>query len=268
MVNWRLGWREMAALASCTGYAGIDLSREGGTGSDPQEVRAVFAEAGVRPVMSPLPVEYRKSKEEFDAGFATMKVAAELAARIGCTGMNTYLPSSTDWPKPEAWAILRDRLAACAEVLSGNGLRLAIEFLGPLHLRRKARHELVYRMGDALEFAQDCGHDAGLLLDSWHWHHSGGLAGDILAAGAKAIVHVHVADSAPLAPEDVQDMERLMPGQGVVDFVAFFGALRAAGYAGGVSPEVFSSRMKELTPEEGARLGAIGANEVMQCLKS
>ena len=91
------------------------------------------------------------------------------------------------------------------------------------------------------------------------------LARDILAAGAGPILHVHAADAGDIAPRDVDDMERLMPGRGIVDFASFFGALRAVGYRGGVSPEVFSGRMKELTPEAGAREGAECTKRMMNC---
>ena len=161
--------------------------------------------------------------------------------------------------------MFQSRLAECGELLDGHGLRLGVEFLSTMPLRKKAAHEFVWRMEEALEFAAECGGHTGIILDSWHWHHSGAAAREILAAGAASIVHVHAADAADVAPEEVDDMERLMPGQGIVDFASFFGALRGVGYCGGVSPEVFSSRMKDLTPEEGARVGAESTRRVMNC---
>ena len=265
MVAWRLSWREMARLAAGTGYEGIDMPRGSAEGEDPVEAHEFLTAAGIRPSIYPLPVDYRTSQDDFERGFGTMKEAAAFAARIGCTGMTTWLPASTDWPKYAAWKLFRRRLAACADVLDGHGLRLGMEFLGTLPLRRKAAHEFVWRMEDAVEFARECGPNTGIVLDSWHWHHSGASAKEILAAGAGQILHVHAADAPELAPEDVDDMERLMPGLGIVDFASFFSALRSIGYLGAVSPEVFSSRMKEIAPEQGAREGSDCMRRVMNC---
>ena len=253
MVDWRLSWREMAQLAARTGYAGIDMLRGSAVGEDPGEARAFFDGLGIRPVMYPLPDE------------SELEHAARFAAAIGCTGMSRALPASTEWPKAEAARILGERLRHCARVLEQHGLRLTLEFLGPLHLRRKDAHEFIWNMGDALEFAAACGHGTGILLDAWHWHHSGGTAEQIVAAGAGSIIHVHVSDALPIPAEDVEDMHREMPGRGNIDFSAFFSALRSVGYGGGVSPEVFSRGMKELTPEEGARQGLECTRRIMNC---
>lgn len=120
-------------------------------------------------------------------------------------------------------------------------------------------------MTETLDFARECGPNVGIVLDSWHWHHSGGSAKEILTAGAGSILHVHAADAPEMAPEAVDDMERLLPGSGIVDFSSFFSALRDAGYQGAVSPEVFSGRMYEITPEQGAREGAVCTGRVMNC---
>jgi sugar phosphate isomerase/epimerase len=119
-------------------------------------------------------------------------------------------------------------------------------------------------MDEMLEFAQECGSNVGLLLDSWHWHHAGATPKDIVAAGKDNIVHVQVADSPDLPPEKILDGERLMPGEGVADLIGFFQALEKIGYEDGVSPEVFGRGLKEMDPEEGARLGLRTTTEVMK----
>ncbi|WP_018635314.1 TIM barrel protein [Parafrankia elaeagni] len=96
-------------------------------------------------------------------------------------------------------------------------------------------------MDDTLSFAISCGDNVGLLLDSWHWHHAVAGTAEILAAG-RHILLVDVADSAHLHPADVRDDQRLLPGHGVIDLHAFFGALRSVDYSGPVTPEVFGYR--------------------------
>ena len=106
-----------------------------------------------------------------------------------------------------------------------------------------------------MEFAKEIGPNVGLLLDSWHWRHAGATVADIENAGRDRIVHVQVADAPDLPPEKIVDSERLMPGEGVIDWNGFFGALKKIGYADGISPEVFGRGLKDMEPAQGAQLG-------------
>jgi sugar phosphate isomerase/epimerase len=46
-----------------------------------------------------------------------------------------------------------------------------------------------------------------------------------------------------------------MPGEGVIDLVTFFQTLQKIGYSDAVSPEPIGRVPKEMSAEEGARLG-------------
>jgi sugar phosphate isomerase/epimerase len=169
--------------------------------------------------------------------------------------MTTWIMPSTDTPKAELRKIYKDRFQACADVLARSHVRLGFENVTPLHLRKARPHEFIWRTDEMLEFAKECGSNVGLLIDSWHWHHANSTIDDILRAGKERIVHVQVADAPKLPPEEIRDNERLMPGEGIIDFTAFFRALQKAGYSDGVSPEIFGRGLKEMPPEEGAKLG-------------
>jgi sugar phosphate isomerase/epimerase len=108
------------------------------------------------------------------------------------------------------------------------------------------------------------GPNIGAVLDIWHWHHSGGSAADILAAGKERIVHIHVSDAKAQPPEEVRDNQRLMPGEGIIDSVSFFQALQKIGYEDAVSPEPLGRMPPEMSPEEGARLGLETTRAVMK----
>ena len=112
----------------------------------------------------------------------------------------------------------------------------------------------VWTLPETLALAKDCGPNIGVILDVWHWHHSGGTIGDILAADTSRIVHIHVSDAKETPVADVRDNQRLMPGEGIIDLVGFFQALKKIGYADGVSPEPLGRIPAEMTPEEAARL--------------
>jgi sugar phosphate isomerase/epimerase len=46
-----------------------------------------------------------------------------------------------------------------------------------------------------------------------------------------------------------------MPGEGVIDLVGFFQALKKIGYVDNISPEPNGRVPKEMSAEEGAKLG-------------
>jgi sugar phosphate isomerase/epimerase len=262
-----LGWPEKAAVAASAGYDAVDVDLDELARCRGEGAGAVLEQHGLTAGPAPLPVEYRRDARTFEQGLARLPEQAALAARIGLGVVSRSVPASTDQPKAEALALLRRRLVACADILGEHGLRLAIEPLGPLHLRRRGAYELIWRLPEVADFAHSCGPNVGLLVDSWHWHHAGDDAADI-AAAADAILHVHVADAPSLSPESIRDDCRLLPGEGVVDFAAFVDALSAAGYDGIVTPEVhgFRSALGAVDAARRARAAVVGALEPLACV--
>lgn len=264
LVAGRTPWPEFAELAHKVGYPGTDVNLRQAMAFGAIETRALLERLQLKPAVVELPVEFRKDDDTFRAGLAKLDSAVQFAVGIGCPRMTTYLPASSDTPKSELRKLYRARFAACADVLARSHCRLGLEFLGPLELRKRFRYEFIWRMNEMLSFARQCGSNVGLLLDSWHWHHSGATAANILEAGKDGIVHVQVNDAPDLPPEQIHDNERLMPGEGVIDLASFFQALRQIGYTDGVSPEVFGRGLKDMPPEQGARMGLEATREVMR----
>ena len=264
LVAGRVPWPEFARLAARVGFPGVDVSTSGAIKEGLEATRALFKQLKLKPAVAGLPVEFRKDEATFRSDLAKLEEAAQLVAAIGCPRMNTYIMPSSDRPKAEQRKIYKERLGAAADILARSHVRLGLEFLGPLHLRKMFPYEFIWRMDEMLEFAKECGPMVGLELDSWHWHHAGATVKDIMAAGKDNIVNVQVNDSPRLPPDQIRDDERLMPGEGVIDLIAFFGALKEIGYDEGVSPEVFGRGLKNMPPEEGARLGLESTRAVMR----
>lgn len=258
----RLEWTEFARLAAKAGFPGTDVL-QGAVEAGADATRKLLAELKLRPAVIGLPVDFRRDEETFQAGLKTLDRTASVAVALGCP-VTTWLLPSTELPKKEARALYKRRLSACADVLARSHVKFGFEYVSPVHLRKRFAHEFIWRMDEMLEFARECGPNAGVLLDSWHWHHAGATVNDILTAGRQGIIHVQAADAPDLPPEKIVDSERLMPGEGVIDFNGFFGALRKIGYNGGVSPEVFGRGLKDMPPEQGARLGLETTQAVMR----
>lgn len=254
LVGGKVGWPEFAHMAARVGYPGteVNLGRAMDEGLD--STRALLKTLKLKPAAVSFPVEFRKDEPAFQEGLKKLDAAAKFTASLGSPGMITWIVPSSETPKPELRRVYRDRFRASAEILARSRLRLGLEFVSPVHLRKRYPHEFIWRMDEMLEFAKECGPNVGLLLDSWHWHHAGATTRDITEAGASRIVHVHVSDAPNLPPEQILDNQRLMPGEGVIDLAGFFRALKQTGYKDGVSPEVLG-RLKNVAPEDGARLG-------------
>ncbi len=190
----------------------------------------------------------------FQDSLTKLDAAAAFAAAIGCPRMMTYILSSSDTPKEQLLPVYRQRFTDSARILARHTVRLGLEFLGPLHIRKAKPYEFIWRMNDMLAFAKECGPNVGLLLDSWHWHHAGATTGDIVAAGRDRIVHVHFNDAPDLPPDQIRDNQRLLPGEGVINLTGFLQALQKIGYTDALSVEVFG-RMDQESPEVAAREG-------------
>lgn len=264
VVTGRVPWPEFAELAAKTGYGGVDVPLDAALSAGIVSTKDLLARLRIQPAVVSFPVEFRKDDATFRETVAKLDEASAFAAAIGCPRMATWLLPSSELPKPEQRALYVRRLGECARIMGNRNVRLGLEFVSPVHLRKRFPHEFIWRMDEMLALAKDCGPNVGLLLDSWHWHHAQGSASDIVRAGREAIVHVHVNDAANVPPEKVMDNDRLMPGEGVIDLTAFFQALKKIGYRDAVSVEVFGRGLKEMTPEKAARLGASTAIKVMK----
>ena len=252
-IGGKPSWPEFARLASRTGFIGVDVMLDGAMADGVVKTRALLAELKLKPAFINLPVEFRKDDQTFKASLPKLEDAGPFAAAIGCPRVMTYLMSSSPTPKDELRRIYKARLGECARILARSHCRLGLEFLGPVHIRRSNPHEFIWKMPEMLDFAKECGSNAGLTLDAWHWHHAGGTVSDILNSKGRIVV-VHFDDSPKLPPDEIRDNQRLLPGEGVIDLTGFLKALQTIRYKDSLSVEVFGRGLKEMPAEDAARL--------------
>ncbi|GAA3624715.1 sugar phosphate isomerase/epimerase [Kineosporia mesophila] len=132
-----------------------------------------------------------------------------------------------------------------------HGVRIALEFMPYSSLRTlDAARELVS--------CADTG-NAGLMLDAWHWHRSGGTPDELRALSASEVFAVQLCDASAVPNPDLRHEgrhERLLPGEGVVDLNGFLGALTGIGVDLPLAVEVLSDQLDARHPVEVARLAA------------
>jgi sugar phosphate isomerase/epimerase len=249
-----LDWYQMIQVAGEVAYDAIDLPRASDLLQEPASATLDrLGEMNLQAGPGIMPVNFREDEATFAETFAGLEPFASYASALGTNVLLAILPASSETPKEDLRPLVIRRLRECALLLADHGLQLALEFYGPLHMREQRTNQFVFTLPDTLAVANEVGPNVGLLLDSWHWHHSGATVDDILEAG-DSVLCVQVADAPDLAPALIEDMERLPLGEGIVDLAGFFGALSTIGYGGCVSPEVFGARMRSFSPKDGARM--------------
>jgi sugar phosphate isomerase/epimerase len=261
LISGRVPWPEFAHLAAKVGFPGTDVNLSAAMKEGAAATVELLRSLNLKPAVLDFPVDFRSTDEKFQASLPKLEPAAQFAAAIGCPRMVTYILSSSDTPKEQLLPLYRQRFTESAKILARHGVRLGLEFLGPLHLRKQKPHEFIWRMNDMLAFTKECGPNVGLLLDVWHWHHAGATTDDIINAGRDRIVHVHFNDAPDLPPDQIRDDHRLLPGEGVINLVGFLQALRKIGYTDALSIEVFG-RLKDETPERAAQVGLDATRKV------
>jgi sugar phosphate isomerase/epimerase len=277
-----VGWPEQARLAARAGYKGIDWSLGPAKAAGVDATRALLAELAIVPTVTNLPMRDPLGPDDaaFDAQLPALAESAAFCRAIGCSRFQFPMSAVAldGQSKADRWTQVVKRLSAIDRVLAAHEMRLGVEFLGPLMFRmRRGRAgappdttlpppvPFVWTLGDALALAEASGPRIGVTLDAWHWYHSGGTVADIRKANPARIVDVHVSDARPMPAADVRDDMRWLPGEGAIDLVGFFQALKAIGYRGGVSPEVIGPRIPSgMSPDESARLALEATTAVMR----
>ena len=295
-----VNYPESARLAARLGYGGLDnwgfnQAKEAGV----QATRALFAELNLKPHIVNLPggAPWNGDAAAFQARLPQLEEDAAFSSAIGCSNFMVVLSATSPQPREERWKFVTGRLGAVSTILEKHGMKLGLEFLGPLQFRlgrgggggrgrgraggeAAARGDaqggapaappappnvFVYTLKDTVQLAAESGPAIGAVMDFWHWHHSGGTVADILETHPGRIVNVHISDARDMPAAEVRDNMRLLPGEGVIDLVGGLQALRKIGWQGGICPETIGPRIPDdMPPEESARIALEATRSVMQ----
>jgi sugar phosphate isomerase/epimerase len=246
---------ERLDVARKYGFEGVGVSIAEVKDSGPEHYADELARRGLVAASWGLTVDVRTDEDAaFRSDLADLPAAAELAARVGLARTSTWIPSFSDTLPAARYAErLVGRVRDVAQILADQGQRLGLEFLGPETLRAGHTHECVHTLDGMLEIVADTkAPNVGLLLDSWHWHTSGGTVEELAALTNDLVVTVHVNDAPEGVPtnEYVDNDRRLPTETGVIDLAGFMSALAGIGYDGPLAPEPFDKSLADLTADE------------------
>jgi 2-keto-myo-inositol isomerase len=124
----------------------------------------------------------------------------------------------------------RDALELARDRADRVGIRIAFEFLGfgdcPINTP-----EIATETVDGID-------GVDLVLDSCHWHASGSQPLDTFPVERLALVHLNDAPDKP--PRLIEDEDRVLPGEGVIQLKTLTAALTRRGYSKPWSLETFN----------------------------
>jgi sugar phosphate isomerase/epimerase len=151
-----------------------------------------------------------------------------------------------------------DRYREIMAIGDEYGVIPAVEFVG---FNRGIR-----TLGQAAAIAVHSNHpQAGIIADTFHLYRGGSGFRGVRQLSADAIAVCHFNDVPPNPPQfELRDSDRIYPGDGILPLVEFVKDLRAIGFHGWLSLEMFNRTYYEMPALENARTGLSKMRAVLQ----
>jgi sugar phosphate isomerase/epimerase len=135
------------------------------------------------------------------------------------------------------------------ERAAAHGLLVAIEFLPWTGIPDPKTAWEICRMAGQK--------NGGLLMDSWHYFHSGADAATVRAVPPEQIVAIQFDDAPRMATGDgmlYDTLHRCAPGEGVFDLIGFIRLLDQIGVQAPISVEIISPEQQQRPIADAARI--------------
>ena len=226
--------QRVLAIARETGYAGIEARAERLL-NDAGEVEATAALAQPNEVLTLNGVALTVRPDgKMDRGVieSDLRPRLEICHKLGSPYLLAIPPRAPGLATRLAVPGTRDALQFARDRGNQLGVRIAFEFLGfadcPIN-----RPDIAAETVEGID-------GIDLVLDSCHWHASGGQPLTNYPVDRMALLHINDAPDKP--PREIEDADRLLPGDGVIRLGDLFADLRGRGYRGPVSLETFNPR--------------------------
>jgi 2-keto-myo-inositol isomerase len=167
------------------------------------------------------------------AAFEEARRNMDMLARLGCPRVAAPPFGATDAAGLDLRAAA-GRYAKLLEVGRRYGVTPVVEFWGA--------SRCLGRLSEAVFVAVESGQpDACILADVFHMHRGGSPFGGLRLLGPTTLGLLHVNDyPAAGSAEALTDADRVFPGDGVAPWPEVLGALRAIGFRGPLSLELFN----------------------------
>jgi sugar phosphate isomerase/epimerase len=243
-------------IARETGHPGLEilapkLLRFLDAGGTAKELSVLLRDAGVAPTcINALPDVETPDPARFERVLVDAERLCAAAETIGCPTVQLLPLCGLEG---RAWPEVRRLTAANLARVAAVGLRHGVRFqLEPV------AWSPVHSLAAALAVREAAGSaNVGVVIDFWHLAAGGEtVPADVAALDASLIYGVHFCDGflhRPGTPWNEGALRGCLPGDGEVPVPAWVKAVRATGYDGAWSCELYSPRHWEADPWEVAR---------------
>ena len=268
-IGVNVGHDELVELALKYGFQAItplpELVQK--PASELQVVKEAMKDAGLQWDAMGLPVEFRKSNDQFRKELYNLHSSADMLQNIGGFAMNTWImPMHNELDYDENFDLHVERLTEVAKVLAASGLSLGFEYVGPISLMSTGKYPFVSKLFELQELIRAINApNVGIQLDAFHWYCAGESADDLGRLSAKEIITVDLNDAvAGRSIFEQLDWERELPGaSGVIDLKTFLKALAAMGYTGPIRAEPFNAQLNALDNETAVQRTAEAMSQTL-----
>ncbi|MBN2150054.1 MAG: sugar phosphate isomerase/epimerase, partial [Candidatus Lokiarchaeota archaeon] len=194
------------------------------------------------------------SEADFEGMLDYSERLMKIGNQIGCDliiAVPSFLPDST-FPAGQTIPKTVERFQVLRKLASKYKFRMGFEPLGfPANSVRKV--DAALRILEAAE--SDGLPRSGLVVDTFHYFLGGHPATAIGSVPKERLWLVHFNDCVEKPLDELQDSDRVWPGSGFFDLAGFVAGLKATGYDGYVSLEIFNPAYWREDPNKAMETG-------------
>ena len=257
-----LGFDEDLAAYAAGGAEGIGLAEAKLPEGEDAESLGKLRESGLTvticlpTMLSVLPMPPFPGPEDPEERVESLCASVRRLAAFDPVTLLVLTGPAGDRDPEEARKIALEGLREVARTAREVGVPIALE---PIHASARDDFTIVDTIPEAVALAEEVGEPLGILFDTWHlWDTPDVL--DHVRSEAHRFPAVHIND---WRAETRGWDDRAVPGEGVMDLPAIFGALEDGGFDGWFELEVFSAEtypdsLLKLDPAELVRRGKAG----------
>ncbi|MBI2302977.1 MAG: sugar phosphate isomerase/epimerase [Armatimonadetes bacterium] len=256
-LNWALNsatvknltWEEELPLWERFGWRAVEVWEDKlraylDAGHTPSAVVEQLDGLGIEPVGMCAGVIWTPSQGQDPAAErAELQRRLDLCAAIGCPSLTVIAIGQVGDDLAAEYEGLSDKLHAVAELASGFGVRLNLEFLGG--------EKINGTLGSCIDLVNVVDHPSlGVLFDISHYYCSASHFEEMGMLAPEKLFLVHIDDVRDEWVEGLTTSKRAFPGEGRADVPWFVGMLLDFGYTGWLSVELYDPDIWALPAEE------------------
>lgn len=255
---------ELIAIASRAGYQAIEpwmteIEAYLNNGRTARELGKRFTDAGLEVPDVIGFVEWivddtARRNKGLDQAKRTFELIATIGGRrmaappVGATGGQSQRDNPLFSRPVTNMLVAAERYRALLELGRSFGVMPIVELWG--------FSQTLSRLGETMMVAAECGLPGGCVLpDVYHLYKGGSDFAGLGILSGQGIGIFHVNDYPAIARKTIADADRVFPGDGIAPLKAIFQTLRAIGYQGYLSLELFNREYWKRDPHQVAKEG-------------